>query len=658
VAGPWSKYVWPTLDVHDPEQLNTFLKRHGVPALTCDPAAAGTDEAGAIRFALALLQQRPDLRARFPRALLGGLDGEFCGWLSAEGANELGLPSAAVENLRRAFSRNLGYPVRKVYEFDRTISRRFPLALTPEQRRAFGNWLFRVGRSKFALTSEEILWFLFEAAEDACHGLARAYQRHAHWQRRFPLGITVFGSEDLRRWVGHHYGVFAPWLAEAELTGVLSPIDELRLLHAHDPSFRAVAPRAFQDPRDTARLVEAVREQRSRFSGLDDRWFATLASELAEGRGAGLGLNLVGHFCFPSGLREALLGVERALHGAGVRTARRDIPIPAVVRSEGNARSRYLEVELYDVTLVAGSTMFAPDAHFRDAGLAPRPSVYRIGNWYWELETVPPQFVVHARQLDEVWAPSRFIAQALQPVLPVPVIDLHPGVRIPDPADLGRAHFGLDATQFLFAFAFDLASTLDRKNPLGLIRAFRRAFGPDEPVALVIKVSHGELYPEDRQKLLRAAQDAGVTVIDAVLPRDTSFALLNVCDCYVSLHRSEGFGLSLAEAMLLGKPVIATGYSGNLDFMGPDNSLLVDYRLVPIGRDVRTYAIPGGTWAEPSTEHAARHMRWVYENRPAARALAERGRASATEVLSVAAASQRLHERLAAIRANRYPGVH
>jgi glycosyltransferase involved in cell wall biosynthesis len=435
----------------------------------------------------------------------------------------------------------------------------------------------------------------------------------------------------------------------------MAPVDELRLLHAHHPYFRQRAPFAFTDPRDTVRLVEALRQQQHRFPKLDDRWWATLEAGLAAGQADGLGVNLLGHFCFPSGLREALIGIQRALHGVGVRTACRDIPIPAVIRSEGNARPRYLDLEVFDLTLVAGSTMFAPEAHYRSAGLAPRSGVYRIGNWYWELEVVPPQFVAHARQLDEVWAPSKFIAHAMRRVLPIPVIDMPPGVRLGAVPDLPRAHFGLPSGKFLFSFAFDLASTLERKNPLGLIRAFRQAFAPGEPVALSIKVSHGEHYPEELLRLRHAAEEVGATVIDTVLSREESYALLNACDCYVSLHRAEGFGLSMAEAMLLGKPVIATGYSGNLDFMAPDNSLLVDYRLVPIGSDVPIYYYPGGTWAEPSTEQAARHMRFVYENPAAARLLAEKGRAAATRVLSVAAAGQRLRERLEAIRAARYP---
>src|SRR5262249_46259940 len=138
----------------------------------------------------------------------------------------------------------------------------------------------------------------------------------------------------------------------------------------------------------------------------------------------------------------------------------------------------------------------------------------------------------------------------------------------------------------------------------------------------------------------------------SLMSREEVYALLNACDCYVSLHRSEGFGLTMAEAMLLGKPVIATGYSGNLDFMTPTNSLLVGYDRVPITRELPIYR-KGPVWAEPSVDEAARAMRWVYEHPAAARALGLRARADVSRLLSLQTAGQRMARRLEVIQAER-----
>jgi hypothetical protein len=143
-------------------------------------------------------------------------------------------------------------------------------------------------------------------------------------------------------------------------------------------------------------------------------------------------------------------------------------------------------------------------------------------------------------------------------------------------------------------------------------------------------------------------------VIDRYLEPADNHSLTAVCDCYASLHRAEGFGLVLAEAMSLGKPVVATGYSGNLDFMTPSNSLLVDHRLVPIGPGAEPYP-PGGEWAEPDTAHAARLMRDLFDDPEAARRLGAEGAAAIGRSHSLAAAGEVMYRRLESIRATKWP---
>jgi glycosyltransferase involved in cell wall biosynthesis len=269
--------------------------------------------------------------------------------------------------------------------------------------------------------------------------------------------------------------------------------------------------------------------------------------------------------------------------------------------------------------------------------------------WYWELETFPPEWVKHGAGLDEVWAPTKFIAGALQAALPIPVRSMLPGVELPNFTRLPRRALGLPEDRFLFLFAFDMASYIARKNPLAVIRAFRQAFRPDDRVALVIKVARGHCDPESLAQLTEAARQAGVQLLNRLVSREEALALIAGADCYVSLHRSEGFGLTMAEAMLLGKPVIATAYSGNLDFMSPDNSLLVSYQRVPIDRDQGVYK-KGNVWAEPSVEEAASLMRHVFEHTEQARELGARARAEVSDLLALEAAGQRMARRLREIQ--------
>jgi glycosyltransferase involved in cell wall biosynthesis len=194
--------------------------------------------------------------------------------------------------------------------------------------------------------------------------------------------------------------------------------------------------------------------------------------------------------------------------------------------------------------------------------------------------------------------------------------------------DRGRSFFGLPEDRFLFLFMFDFMSILERKNPLGLFEAFRKAFKPRDKTTLVLKISHAESQPLEFRKFEEAAKGLNVKIIKGVLSRIEINSLLNACDCYVSLHRSEGFGLTMAEAMSLGKPVIATAYSGNMDFMSPSNSFLVNHRLVKLEQDYPPYQ-KGAMWAEPDNDHAAELMRRVVRDRTLAR---DRGRQAQKDI--------------------------
>jgi hypothetical protein len=166
----------------------------------------------------------------------------------------------------------------------------------------------------------------------------------------------------------------------------------------------------------------------------------------------------------------------------------------------------------------------------------------------------------------------------------------------------------------------------ERKNPLGLVEAYKRAFGPDEGPMLILKSMFAERHLVSSERLRYATRDRpDIKIIDGVWPAGRKNALIGLCDCYVSLHRSEGLGLTMAEAMALGKPTIATAYSGNLDFMTEENSYLVRYSMTRVGEGWDPYD-PDWEWADPDLDHAAWLMRHVYEQQEEARDRGERAR--------------------------------
>lgn len=258
---------------------------------------------------------------------------------------------------------------------------------------------------------------------------------------------------------------------------------------------------------------------------------------------------------------------------------------------------------------------------------------YLIGQWFWELETAPNWFGKAIHLVDELWAPTRFIEKMLRDFAPsrVPVTYVPLPLVPPEVDDLiSREDVGLD-DRFTFLFVFDFLSVMKRKNPIGIIEAFSRAFGPGEGPRVVIKAINGDHRPRERDELMTAAsRRPDVTVSDGYMSRKHTLSLLSRADCYVSLHRSEGLGLTIAEAMGLGTPVIATQYSGNLDFMDDSNSWFVPWSRVRVGDGAEGYD-PRATWAEPDIDAAARVMRRVWES-PAE--VVEKGRAARLSILN------------------------
>ena len=275
------------------------------------------------------------------------------------------------------------------------------------------------------------------------------------------------------------------------------------------------------------------------------------------------------------------------------------------------------------------------------------PAHFNIAIWVWELHAGYALWHAQSQLFNEIWTPSTYSATAIRPVSATPVYVIpHVVDDLPTPDAAPRE----SPDAFVFLYIFDVSSTFERKNPLALIRAFRKAFGDRRDVRLILKYHHSELDHAATRLLERLTQAApNIHTINQSLPQEQVYGLLRSCDCFVSPHRSEGFGLNIAEAMYFGKPVIATGYSGNMDFTTPDNAFLIDYELVGVQRRIGAYKA-GYVWAEPSENHLAALLRMVVDSPGEARRRAERGRRTIQERFSVQAVSEAIRQRLAAWR--------
>jgi glycosyltransferase involved in cell wall biosynthesis len=212
--------------------------------------------------------------------------------------------------------------------------------------------------------------------------------------------------------------------------------------------------------------------------------------------------------------------------------------------------------------------------------------------------------------VDEVWAISSFVKDSIQPHTVKPVYVVPGPIIAPQITErLDRSVIGLSENEEYILFMFDYFSIFKRKNPIDLIQTHVLAFPDESGPKLIIKTVNGSKNPSQQEQLRFAVGTrTDILILDMYLSREQLHSLVNECQIYISLHRSEGYGLTLAEAMSLGKPVIATAYSGNMDFMNESNSVLVPYELVPVGDDAYPYQ-NDSLWAQPDIAFAARAVR-------------------------------------------------
>lgn len=331
------------------------------------------------------------------------------------------------------------------------------------------------------------------------------------------------------------------------------------------------------------------------------------------------GVNVVAFASGALGLGESARLYTRALIERGYPVAVQDVPLPGPAQLRDNSLAEHAtRMPIHDIDLV----FVNPDYLEQAMSLAGRTRAsrrYTIACWFWELERFPDDWRASLSMADEFLVASAFVRNLLVSVTEKPVLKIPLPLFPASDSGLTRRDFGLREDAFVFLTTFDFNSSFWRKNPLGVIAAFRAAF-PDRtiPVQLVIKSVNGSGYPRLLSQLLQSASaDDRILIRDDLIQKSHLQALQRCADAYVSLHRAEGFGLGMAESMALGKPVLATAWSGNMEFMTDQNSYLVPSTLVPVPPGQYPHA-NGQRWAEPDIGRAALLMREMVDDRETA----------------------------------------
>jgi glycosyltransferase involved in cell wall biosynthesis len=360
------------------------------------------------------------------------------------------------------------------------------------------------------------------------------------------------------------------------------------------------------------------------------------------------GVNFYSPIGVISGLGSAGRGYLSALRAAAVPVSL--VPVHEVFFHQSSVRTaERRQRPRYPISLIhINADCVHRFLHFHGRSFA--RAQYKIGIWTWELPALREEWWSELRHFDEIWVPSTFCQRAVQAMTVKPVRVVPHVVSASEVLQPGcREKLQIAVDEFAFLYVFDASSVVERKNPHCLLCAFEAAFSDHDRVRLVLKVSNADEDPEFSGYLdALVERNARCVVLRQTMETRELAGLVRASDCYVSPHRAEGFGLTVAEAMALGVPVIATDYGGTVDFVTEEVGFPLRYRLVELDRDHGPYA-KGAIWADPSREHLQELLRSVVADPPAAAARGQRARARMLQDYSAAAVGRRIAERLAAI---------
>lgn len=475
---------------------------------------------------------------------------------------------------------------------------------TPESRERYAAWFYTFGIKEFKLQPylHPADVAVLHAAEPRFATLSEAPVSRLMWLCRL-VDPALWEKTDLQTAAGRRAlktHVDGKLHSDPALQGIQNS------LHSRSRPLRYMGPGVAESPLGTgAAWSEAKKSQ---------------------ARSGPFGVNLVGYGLGELGIGEDVRMMARALEGVGVDfCVLNRQPSPEIRQMDLSIAHHFSPEPRYPVTIIC-MTAFDTAALWLDCPDLFK-TTYVIGFWPWELPDWPKEWDGVYELVDEIWSSSQFTFDAFARRAPVPIMHMPMTVTIEAMSAHGRVELGLPEDSVLYLFVFDFMSYPARKNPHACIQAFRQAFpGGDEKVNLVLKISNVVKTSAQWTELMSAcAADPRILVIDHTIDRGVVLALMHNCDAYVSLHRSEGFGRTMAEAMLLEKPVIATKYSGNADFLDEDTGYPVDYRMIAIGDDEYPFGM-GMEWADPDISRAAAQMREVHERREEALLRAGRGR--------------------------------
>ena len=360
------------------------------------------------------------------------------------------------------------------------------------------------------------------------------------------------------------------------------------------------------------------------------------------------GINLYGFFREENGLGQGVRMYARAIEEAGIK--HRFIHtsfLEWLPQEEHSFDSRLKKGSRYEINVIH----INPD-QWEDACRAfPHRNFdcrYNIGVWLWELNLIPEHWRRYLPYVDELWVPSEYVAGAIRRETDKPVTVIPYGIEVPV-EDAGRRELGLEEDAFLVLAMFDSNSYAARKNPMGAVKAFTEAFSGRKDVRLILKVNNP--HSEDVEQLEQYLKQADVqyTLITERMPKTRLNTLIKCCDVFLSLHRCEGFGLPIAEAMRLGRAVVATDWSANREFMNSGCACPVGYKLVPVG-DAYQFEREGQVWADPDIHQAAEYLRRLADDAEYREKIMRAAEEYAAEHLSTARCGELMKQRVRKIR--------
>lgn len=357
------------------------------------------------------------------------------------------------------------------------------------------------------------------------------------------------------------------------------------------------------------------------------------------------GVNLIGNIRGDSGLGQSCRLVARELNESRISVGVFEHHISDMFSmNDRSCDEMLIDAPKYNVNL------FHINAHeftisYMQLGKKVWDYRYNIAFWLWELEEFPEEWVGCIDILDEIWTPSEFVSEALRKVTDKPVITIPYHVEAPTDEKYDRKYFSLPENKFLFLMMYDSGSMMERKNPLGVLEAFKKAFSKDDQgVGLVIKLNGKK--QEDIDKITEYLDGyTNVYFMTDILSKVEVNSLIADVDVFVSMHRAEGFGLVMAEAMLNRTPCIATNWSANTEFMNSSVACMLDYQLVSLQEDIGPFK-KGKRWADPDVDQAAEFMKKLFEDTEFYRNMSEKAQEYITKKLGTQSITGLIEERL------------